>query len=414
MFVKWKLEHTPIDDSSASGYGTTTTLTEFFNPILNMKIGDGKDSFNFEIINYNKTYDTFFNPNDKMIISRIVNSTSLASSDVIMNGAIRDVPEQITYSKNNIKLTGYNYSETIMGAIIPILDATTLNSAEAIQQGLIIASANNTNFSVIWDSNNPSTKEDGTAFPSVGKVFYYKTLKDIIEEVTSKDYTNDGKYYWYVNQDNNLIWDKRIDNATDTFNDSTDNFSRLKVSKDINDVKNFIIMKGGRDAKSSPVSFPAADYASIGKHGFKYYVYTSSNIIGDNLIEVDAKSDTINGDSVQDIIDFFDTSGSYTVPWLIDGVANTYTTFKDYNDGLRTYIKQELSREGSSLLEDWAFGTLSVSIDRSPLEGMWYLGNVITCSISTLGDIAKNLRVEEVQYTTLLDTYVLKEDEGSI
>lgn len=482
MFATWKLEHTPYD-SDLGTYGTKYTMDDYFRPILNMKIGDGRDSFKLEVVNPNGIYDTTFNPNDRMVISRKVNSTDLVSSDILMNGALRDVPEEVSSSKSNVKMDGYNYSETVMGAIIPVLTATNLNPVDAIKEGLRWAGLHNLNFKVTWyglsgsvsatsasgsvttvtsssheltDGNNveitgttdynglwsisnvtkdtfdidtsytssqtgswsfgdnSSTKEDGSAFPNIGKVFYYKTLKQILEECSANEFTKDGEYYWFVNESNGLVFNKRIDNVANTFNDSTDNFKRLKVKKDIKDVKNYIIMKGGSDAKGSPISFLSPDYVSISKHGFKFLLYTSSTVVASHLTDVDAKSSTIDGSSVDDIKQFFEDGGSYTVPWLISGSANTYTTFDDYNNGLRAHIKQELDKEGDGILLTKSHGTLAVEIDRSPLSGLWDLGSVIACTIGNLGGTVKNMRVEEVQYTSVMDTYILKEDKGTI
>lgn len=414
MFVKWKIEHTPYNDDTKAYDLGTSTLTEYFNPIINAKLGDGRDSFKLDVKNVNNEYDESYNPNDKVIISRVINTSSFTSSDVKMNGVMRDIPEEKNYSKNNIKITGYNYTETIMGTIIPILDATSLDVAEAIQQGLIVASSNNSNFGVTWNSTtNITTKEDGSSFPTVGKIFYYKTLKDIIEELSSKTLTEDGNYYWFVDKENKLVWLKRVSSINYTFNDSTDFYSRIKVGKDSKDVKNFIIMKGGTDAKGSPISNLSPDYASIATHGFKYYIYTSTTTVAGDLIDADVKA-TVGSDSGTDELKTYIDTYGYTVPWKINGVANNYSSFDDYNSGLRTFIKQELKKEGQILLDSMAYGTLTVSIDRSPLDGEWGLGDVIDCTISNIGEVSKTLRVEEVQYTTELDTYTLKEDYGTI
>jgi hypothetical protein len=168
-------------------------------------------------------------------------------------------------------------------------------------------------------------------------------------------------------------------------------------------------MKGGTDARGSPISYPVPNYASIGKHGFKFMVQVSSTTNARDLVDVDAKSTTIGGNSVADIEAFF-ASGSYSPPWS----SSTYTSFDDYNNGLRTYIKSELNKEGQSILETSAFGTLKITIDRSPLDGIWELGSVVKCSISNLEDDFKFMRVEEVQYTSTSDTYTLKEDKGTL
>lgn len=418
-FATWKLEHTPFD-SEDNSYGTKVTLSDYFNPILNMKIGDGKDSFKLEVTNYNNKYDNSFNPNDMLLLSRNVNSTSIDTSDILINGALRDVPEEVTSSKSNVKMQGYNYSETIMNVLIPVLDATDLDPAETIQQGLLWSGNHNNNFKVDWNALNPTSKysssgvkNTGGFYSSVGKIFYYKTLKTIIEELSKEEFTEDGKYYWFVDENNTLVWDKRLDNTKYTFDDTTSNFKSLKVSKDLKDVKNYIIMKGGRDAKHSPISFPAIDYSSVSKHGFKYFVHISSTTIAGNLIDVDIKAAMGEEKSYEEFKEWFLTN-NYTPPWEIDGSTTNYTTFDGYNSGLRAHIKQELQREGDEMLRTTAFGTLMVTIDRSPLSGLWILGSVVSCAISNLDVSPKAMRIEEVQYTSVLDTYILKEDKGTI
>ena len=52
---------------------------------------------------------------------------------------------------------------------------------------------------IVWDSNNPEKKRDNvTPFPDVSYFSDYKSNNEIIDELLTDKYTEDGEYYYYI------------------------------------------------------------------------------------------------------------------------------------------------------------------------------------------------------------------------
>lgn len=402
--VYWKVGHTPI--SSTNTYGTETTLTELYDPVVRVKAGDGKDSFSFKVNNIDSEYDTYFNPNDKIIISRQQNSdTGWASSDIIMTGAVRTVPYEVNPSRELLRIEGYNYSETVMNALVFVEGAgKTLDVF--LQDAINSVAVYNTNFQVTWKSSNPSVKyTDGSAFPTITEKVFNRPLSYVLEKYSTPEATKDGRYYWFVNKDNELVWDKRrSDTSSRAFASATDDYQMLKVGKDINDVKNFVIIKGGVDPKGKPIQNRYADYSSIAKHGFRYYIFTSENKTATTALAQD-----LSDNGVQNMED---ASYPLTPSW---DTTQTATSYSDYVDKYRAYFKNLLSDDGKKFVDLRKNGKLKLTITFQAGDKTWGLGDMVACTVPLLGtSTTKNLRVEEIEYTTSTDTFVLIEDEGTI
>src|SRR6056297_467406 len=159
--VEWKLVYT---NSAGSA-----TITEFYDPIVRVKSGDGKDSFEFKVNNVNGDYDLLYVPNSKIEISRKLGSViGWSDDDLLMNGAIRSVPQQIDANRDLLRVNGYNYSESV-GGVLVFVDGgetgTPIN--EFLENAVNTARDRNPNFPLTWASSNPTTTSTGAAFPSI-------------------------------------------------------------------------------------------------------------------------------------------------------------------------------------------------------------------------------------------------------
>lgn len=386
-------------------WGTDTTLTELYDPIIRVKSGDGKDSFNFKVNNTQSDYDDYFNPNDRIIISRQQNSdTGWADSDILITGAIRNVPQNINSSQDLLRIEGYNFSETIMNALV-FVDGNGETLDVFLERALNSVRVYNDNFKVTWNPNNPTAKYSGGSFPVVTERFFNRPLSYILEKYVTKEATGDGRYYWFVNKDNELTWDKQLDDTNGrSFDQGVDEHQAIKISKDINDVKNFVIIKGGLDPKGNPVQDRYADYSSIAKHGFRYYIFTFEAKTGQSDLDVDQKANSV--ESMED--------ATYPLTPTWDSTV-TATSFNDYVDKYRVYFKAFLRGEGKKYVDLRSSGKLKVDVTFQAGDKNWGLGDVVPVNIPSLSDnTGKLLRVDEIQYSTTTDTYTLIEDEGTI
>jgi hypothetical protein len=420
MYVSWKIERTPRNaDTLSWSTDDTYEITEYYDPIVNTSIGTGRDTFEFKINNINGNFNNTFQPNDKINVYRKVNSTSMVSTDLLINGTIQNIPINETYNQNMLRVNGYNYTEALMNAII-FLDAEKLTISEALQQSLLHLQAYlqkdeyNKTIAPEWHTSNPSTKVGGGAFPIVGEKFYNKPLINLFEKYSQKENTTDGyNYYFYVDKDNKLVWLPELDTPTNTFNTITDLYRTLKVDKDIKDVKNFVIVKGGRDPAGQPMQERYMDWSSIAKNGMRFYYLT--DIATKSAVEAqgDMKSIGVTTGSLPSIA--LGSSYAFTTTWISKYTGDYVVVHNDaeYIKAVREHITAWMLSDGNAFLANNAGGKLKVSLTFQAGKG-WNIGNVISCTIPALVSITKNLRVQSAQYTSTEDIYDLVEDIGSI
>lgn len=414
VFTTWKIERTPRISSSLT-WDTTQTyeLTDYYDIIINTSLGSGKDTAEFKVNNVNDDYDFVFHPNDKINIYRKVNSTSIVSTDLLMNAIIQDVPLNETYNSNTLRISCNNYTETLMGAIV-FLDAENLTIDEALEQSLLQIQAYAPGFAITWNTNNPSTKKDGvTSFPLVKERFYNKPLYLLFEKYSQHIKTEDGNYYYYIDKDNTLVWRPQLNTIDYTFDTSTDLYRSLKVGRDVKSVRNFVIVKGGYGPDNKPIQTRYMDAVSVAKNGIKYYYLTDYATIAKTHNSQDMQSLGITTGTMPSIS--LGSSYTFTTTWKSYSTGTYVVVHNDteYSDAMRVHIQALLYALGKDYVDNNKSGKLKVDLTFKVGKG-WSIGNVIQCTIPSLSSVSKNLRVQSVQYTTNEDVYSLVEDIGTI
>ncbi len=427
-YITWKITRTPYsDDTESWDNDSEETLTSYFDVSLVRSLGTNKDSFNLKITNVNNDFDGYFNPTDKITIRRVVNSETTSSSDLIMIGSIRDTPSDRNFRTNMVSLSGYNFSEALLEAIT-FVDLTDLTIPLGFQRALDQVNDSNGKFKVLWHPDNPSVRSDGSDFKKIGKKFFYKRIKDIIEKYSTNEETGDGNYYWYVNEDNFLVWRKANTTSVDAFDISTDPVKKIKISKDTKGVRNYVILKGGLTPAGSPIQTYYVDWASVSKHGMKYAIIFSDKNTAQELVDQDIGVEE-NTATYPDLSSSFTTtwkstvtvtiSGSYGTINMVNGQFVTINTGselgnqKAYNDVIREEIINRLKLEGIAYVNNVKYGKTTVQIDMSPGKKTWGLGDLIVVTHPDLSTLTKLMRVQEIRNFTFIDSYTLAEDEGS-
>lgn len=424
VFVQWKLEHTPFRDGDYVT-GETADITDFFDPILEANLGDGRDMFKFKVQNNRGIYDDYFHIKDKVTVYRKVNSSSFTSDDIVMVAAIEKIPYKDSYNQNVLNIDCYNYSEAVMGAIT-FTDATTLKTDEAIQAALNVVSNFAPKFSVTWHPSNPTTTSTGDPFPVVGERFFYQTLLKTLEKLSQDKYTGDGRYFWYVDNENYLVWKKDSDYSIDTFDTTVDAYRELSTKIDSSKIINYIIVKGGYLPNGNQVQWYVPDFASIAKNGYKYHIMVSENNTAEELVKDDI-ADENNTDAYPDLTTSFETTwlwnkASATVEGVscVEGSKVTINLGSEaankaaYNVILKEVVIERIKKEALEILEVQSNGKFIIELDLLPGQKNWGLGTVVTVNVPQLGLTAKQLRVQEFQLTTDGDLYELEEDTGSV
>lgn len=424
-FVKWKITRTPFVGNQ---YVSTDTeeITRFHSIQVTKSLGDRKGSFSFKTTNFNDEYFGKFRPRDKITISRAINSSVVNdTTDLLMVGAVKDAQEDNVTATDSFNVQGYDFSASVMNAIIfSDPQGAELRIPEALESAVTSIRNDNPEFAVTWREENPSLNSDDGPFPLVQERWFYEPFTKILRKYSTNEYTEDGRYNWYVNTNNELVWIPESTNPDYTYNQLTDTDTKsIKIGKDTSAVVNFVIIKGGLDPKGSPITARYQDFSSSSRHGLKYKYYISDKGLSKTLNNEDMRqlggSDS-DGTLPGNIsgVGYPITSTNTLMPWLQVIGETEVTSDSDYVSKFRRYIKQQLRKEGKEIVNQFRYGKLKIDIEVGAGTKNWGIGDLIEVSaynVTLDGTFnTKKLRVEEIRYGELTDIYSLTEDKGTI
>jgi len=414
-YLTWKLDRYPYLSTTSTWDTTPITITDFSNPLVEVNSGDAKDSFTFVVNNFNGAYNDYFQPQDKIVISRVLNSTTITTSNILIVGAIKSPPYNRTGARNEVKVEGFNFSESVFSAMV-FIDTQGQTIPQVLQTALNHVKLYAPNFNITWHPNNPSVKTNGSAFPSIYKPYKNVPLKKLIEDVSSNIVTTDGAYFWYVDLQNRFVWRPSSGSIPiSTFNSTSDGYISIKSGKDTKDIINYIIVKGGRDPQKNPIQKRYIDAVSAAKNGNKFYIYTDPGIQAETLNSQDLdKSDpTKKGKHTQS----YPYSYPFTCSWTSQATAGTQLSVANnanYIWAIRSEITYRMDLIGNALLATYKNGKLKIDVGFEPGTKTWGLLDVISCTIPEVFSGAKPMRIREISYGPETDVYSFEEDVGTI
>lgn len=420
-YVTWRIDRIPFVNGNWDE-NDKVTLTNFQDVMLMSALGDKKDNFKFVVTNTNNEFDNYFQPEDKIYIYRAVDTDIInESTDLLMIGVISNPKKKDSYNVNSFTVEGFNYSEIVSRAIV-FVDGTNRSIPTVLEEAVINA-GNTTNFQVVWKSTNPTLTTSGTPFPNVNERFFHKPLMNLLEKYSRRQATGDGTYYWYINANNELVWEPQSSATTYTFNSTTNAYKDLKFDKDIKGIINFVIIKGGLDPEGKPIQIPVRDQASVNKHGSKYKFIVSETNQAQSINNADVIKSN-NGDT--NVTSRYPASYPFTTTWtssitktvegvnMTKGSQVTVNSDKEYVGVVREHIINLLEEEGRAYIDMTKYGKLKVDLTFTPNQVVWGLGDNIDCTIPSISSTAKVMRVVEIQRTTNEDIYSLEEDIGTL
>lgn len=420
MYVTWKVDWTPFIDGTWDS-SNTETITLFHDPILNLSLGEKRDSFDFKVTNLNGEYDQKFKPEDRIEIYRGINTNTPISNDLIMVGTVQDTPYTKTGNRIDHRVKGYNYSESVARAIV-FVDGDGRPIPEVLQEALDSA-GNNSSFKVEWDAGNPSVKTDGDPFPGINERFFNRPLRAILEKYSKQQNTEDGFYYWYINRHNKLVWRPQSSATSYDFNLITTPFVEFKYEKDMSNIVNFVIVKGGLDPAGKPIQDRFIDHASANKRGRKFMPIVAQTVNAQSLNQEDVLK---SNDGDANVTSRYPESYPFTTTWrssltavvegvnMVKGQTVTVNSDKQYVGVMRAHVRRMLVDEGKSYVANNKYGRLKVDLEFKPGQIVWGLGDNISMTIPAVDIGSKVLRVTDIQHSTNGDTYSLEEDIGTL
>jgi len=420
MSIYWKVEVTPLVGKTWDNT-QTTILRNIRNPLVTLRRGDALGTFEFKVSNVRDKYLSLFKPRDRIIIRRAKKWSQIDDlASVLIVGIVKEVPVQKTSGKDEITIEGTNFTDVISNALM-FGDFTNTPINEAFQQAINSINLYIDNpddianrFAVTWDTNNPPLNTDGNPFPVVGEILKNRPFRYLVNKYSTAQATRTVRYYSHVSIDNKFVWRPELDDVDYEFGDS-DSYVHLKKDLDIDGIVNLVIVKGGYDIYGVQIQAKASNLASQNKYGQKpLFVPT---IAQDAQVLNQRDMLTINEPSRFP----FPTAGaSFTTTWKSSVTGNyvTVTTNEQYNNALVAHMKRELQLEGDRILQGREFGIFTLEVGFKPMTRGWFLADVIQFNITGLVQqglgLTKLLRVNECTFSHTKDTFLLREDIGTV
>lgn len=438
-YIKYHVVH--YQNTSETTWDTEGQLVDAYDVKVNTAIGDKRNNFQFKIININDQFSTLFDPNEKVEIYRTLNSDTYTSEDLLMVGVIQEAKKTLDGDKEIIMVKGYDYSEAVLGAIV-FFDGSGQNVMQMMQQMVnSINSKNGVNaanqkYHLTLDapSNkyNPTTGlYDGDSFPIVETAYeFYKTGLKVIEKYLNANYTEDGRYYWYVSTDNKLVIRKRTDDVDESggqqivINEAQDCYG-VEIGVDNKDVKNFIIWKGGFDPSNKVIMGYSDNPTSRVKHGSRFHFLLTDDVVTQPLFEGEKNSNPEGTFEVSSKM-LASSSYPYTTTWTSSGrdatnaptIANVgdnvvCTNASEWVYAFRREVKWKSQRIADDIAQNASLGYLKISCEL-PHSSTYQVGQLLLFNSARYGYVNKKLRVNEISYDINSMTLSLQEDIGTI
>lgn len=387
----------------STGDGTwsgTPTLLDVYDVDCSLSMGDTNDIFSFKIDNvHDDTYvrdDSFarqsiIKSQDNVQVHYCINGDSVASSNLIFNGLVKKVEEDVNSSRKTLRVSGVSFSEIATQAIVFITanEGDNVNVMQFISNAVNSVSYFSTAFSLTVDAPsskfNPATGNyNGGSFSQIngGNPLreFNVSLSTLLNKYLKNEYTGDGNYYWYVNSDKQVVIRKRAVGGTSGSLVEGVDFYNFKTSINTDDVKNFIIVKCGYDCEGRPITTRYDNVVSRAKYGFRYYMLVE-NIAG-KWIQAQGFGDGKK----------YPASYPYTTTW---GVVTTSND--DFNDKLRLKAQDEGRARGEAFSQARSKGFLKISGTIPPTLD-YTVGDRVTVTIPSYALSNYPMRVTEVRY----------------
>jgi len=409
-----------INKYSSTGDGTwsasPTLLTGHYGVSVKKALGASNDVFSFMITNVsggNNNYSrkSEFNPMDRLEIHLSINNAAASSGNMLMNGLIKKVTETVTGKGIVLKIDGKSFDEILTNGLVFASRVNNVNVMEFIEAAINSVKLRNANFGINFTAssvNGNGKKRDGTtSFPvlnSGNKVSEFdKRLVDILEKYLQNDYTEDGRYLYFVDTDKVLHIKPRLGGSLTGSRTEGVDMKSIKYNINADDVKNFVVVKCGFDAYNKPITTRYDDPVSRAKFGFKYYMLVDGKISGD-LISAEISANPSLFDDNSKVPNAY----NYTTQW-----GAVCTNANDFNDKLRV----EAKRVGVAKAEEFVAirdkGYITINTTEVPNLD-FAVGDKMQLTSVSYGLTEYDFRVNEIIYDINSTNYILKEEVASI
>ena len=320
-------------------------------------VGKTKDRFEFDLFNRDRTLfsgSDYISEDDKVKVYFWTGTGSVdTSSDLIMDGVVTNVDTEFNVDRSIVKVRGQSFVNSLFNAQV---FQTATSSASSITHSQNILDDVNRYFQqktgshVFWSDSNPTTKQDGTAFPTFTFFRKWNPAIDLIDELWSDKYTSDGSYvYWVEWNDSTNQHEFRVAAKSQTVS-SGNTITEGNLETDFNvemkvdGVINVVIFNCGSDAYGNPIEDFHYDIESMNRYGAKWKYVIDTQDVAQLLLENEKNDNPTLFDrytNSEGVIEFtndnFPTAYDYTMS--CNGVI--VSSDNDFNEEIRKKSKSQ-------------------------------------------------------------------------
>jgi hypothetical protein len=425
-----------------------TILTDARDIIITMGIGKTKDTFSFRLTNtFNILFDgtSVIAEDDKVEIylwssfdtdvAFLDMTQAVRNNYLIIAGIVTQFSQDIG-EERDVNIEGAGFADIMFKGLVFFKDAATVKKPHLVIKNVLnqLNAFNPEPRWIYWNDDNDILRRDGSAFPDIQYSSSYKTAIEVVEDMSSYQYTNDGAYYY------NIVWNTSTsrfefiwfapendgDNSTDitesTSTVSGDEIIAISMKQNKDKVVNAIIYNVGYDCTETPHEYLYFKPSDASSSNIQWKYMTETNTILVNLIQKECDANPTSWD--------LDTDGRRT-----SNFPNTYpytiTSFEDRNDDgdltgaivcddgteFNKAINKEgywIGRKAAAAYTDifgkskWE-GTITFNQTRS-----YVLGDLINLNLTSYNLTNKLVRLKGIKHTIDTTELELEEDAKSV
>ena len=360
-------------------------------------------------------------------IYKKLDSESYADTDIIMEGIIERPTSNISPSNTKeLTIKGVGAIEYVFAALVFVKNTALTKPEEVIQS--CITQINNYNVQTGrkitgQDSTEWTALSNATTSADIQYTASYKSALEVIEEVSSDRYTNNGNHYFFVKFDgttHNFYWKSKSASLTAGLSITEGEPKILNIFRDEGEVINAVIYNVGLDCYEVPQEFPNFGNTSIGGHGIKWkYVIATNSIISDLLAQEFENDPSLwpQGTDLNRTSNFPTDTSSWSFQFegrnddgTKTGSAATATTDATFNDAIKKEA-QAIGKEATNRILDLYSAPRLKAEATYPFTKVYDLGDLVPITSPSYDLVGYPMRIVEIKHVDEDTVLYLEEDE---
>jgi len=348
---------------------TPTELSSIVSIGVSLQMGESADSFSFNLSNVDNYQYELLQIDDRVMIYGVIDSEETLLLDGLINGKTN------TSNSNSkiVTISGLNLLEKMFNSLVSTTGESVTKTASYWIKNIIdqvneFNSLGGTNRRILY---SPTSIHETTLKVSYRKGFE-KAFK-LIEELSNDDYTGDGQYYYYLDENNYFYWQPLRKTISKELSVGQD-IKTHKTQQGMYDVVNYIIMNCGKSPYGSTILQMGYDNQSITKYGWKVKLVTRESIANE-MINKDRRSKP----NLWDEDKAFPNIYPYIPSWK-DAETGVISSNSDYNKEFVKAAQRIAIKEINGLLSKSVGATYKVNVSVNPSFD-YALGELCTLTI---------------------------------